>query len=49
MTGTMTFAEMLTAANDSKVGRNAGQWTPGGIWRETELEMSLLLKWLNAV
>jgi hypothetical protein len=24
----MNFAELLAAANESKVGRNAGQWTP---------------------
>jgi hypothetical protein len=33
---TMTFTELLTAANESKTGRKPGQWTPTACktWRE---------------
>jgi hypothetical protein len=42
----MTFAELMVVANESKVGRNAGQWTPGAckIWREAAPEESRLLE-----
>jgi hypothetical protein len=42
----MTFAELMAAANESKVGRNAGQWMPGAckIWREAEPEDARLLE-----
>ena len=47
MSETMTFAEALTAANQSnaKVGRNPGQWTPAAVetWRAAEPEMARLL------
>jgi hypothetical protein len=43
----MTFAELLTAANQStaKVGRNPGQWTPAAVetWRAAEPEMARML------
>jgi hypothetical protein len=43
---TLNFTELVIAANDSKVGRNPGQWTPAAckIWREAEPEMSRLLE-----
>jgi hypothetical protein len=43
---TTTFAELMAAANESKVGRNAGQWTPSAckVWRETEPEDARLLE-----
>lgn len=46
MTATKTFTELMTAANQSKVGRNAGQWTPAAckVWREAEPEDALLLE-----
>ena len=36
----------MAAANESKVGRNAGQWTPGAcrVWREAEPEDARLLE-----
>jgi hypothetical protein len=42
----MTFPELMTAANESKTGRNAGQWTPGAcrVWREAEPEDARLLE-----
>jgi hypothetical protein len=42
----MTFAELMAAANESKIGRNPGEWTPGAckIWRETNPEDALLLE-----
>jgi hypothetical protein len=42
----MTFAELMAAANESKVGRNAGQWTPGAcrVWREADPEDARLLE-----
>lgn len=42
----MTFAELLTAANQSKTGRAAGQWTPDAckVWREAEPEDARLLE-----
>jgi hypothetical protein len=47
MAETMTFAEALTAANQShaKVGRNPGQWTPAAVetWRSAEPEMARML------
>lgn len=47
MSETMTFAEALTAANQSnaKVGRNPGQWTPAAVetWRAAEPEMARML------
>ena len=40
----MTFAEVLTAANESKAktGRGPGQWTPAAVetWRAADPEMS---------
>jgi hypothetical protein len=41
----MTFAQLMAAANESKVGRNAGQWTPGAcrVWREAEPEDARVL------
>ena len=46
MTDTMTFAELLAAANESKTGRGPGQWTPAAcrVWREAELGASRLLE-----
>jgi hypothetical protein len=44
---TMTFAELLTAANQSqtKVGRGPGQWTSAAVetWRAAEPEMARML------
>lgn len=42
----MIFTELMTAANESKVGRNAGQWTPAAcrVWREAEPEDARLLE-----
>lgn len=42
----MNFAELLTAANDSKVDRKVGQWTPGAckVWRDAEPEDARLLE-----
>lgn len=42
----MTFAELMTAANESKTGRAAGQWTPGACktWREADPEDARLLE-----
>jgi hypothetical protein len=42
----MTFAELMAAANESKVGRNAGQWPPGAckVWREAEPEDARLFE-----
>lgn len=41
----MTFAELMEAANASKTGRNAGQWTPAAVetWRAAEPDMARLL------
>jgi hypothetical protein len=43
----MTFAELLTAANQSqtKVGRGSGQWTSAAVetWRAAEPEMAGML------
>jgi hypothetical protein len=46
MKDTMTFAELLDAANESKTGRGPGQWTPAAckVWREAEPEASRLLE-----
>ena len=46
MADTMTFEELLAAANKSKTGRSPGQWTPAAcrIWREAELEDARLLE-----
>jgi hypothetical protein len=35
MNEAMTFAELLKGANESKTGRNPGQWTPAAVvaWR----------------
>jgi hypothetical protein len=46
MTDTMTFAELLAAANESKTGHGPGQWTPAAcwVWREAEPEASRLLE-----
>ena len=43
---TMTFEELLAAANESKTGRSPGQWTPAAcrVWREAEPEASRLLE-----
>src|SRR5689334_7579799 len=40
MTNTMTFADLLAAANETKTGRSPGQWTPAAcrVWREAEPE-----------
>jgi hypothetical protein len=41
----MTFAELMAAANESKTGRNPGQWTPAAVetWRAAELNMARML------
>jgi hypothetical protein len=46
MPDTMTFEELLAAANESKTGRSPGQWTPAAcrVWREAEPEASRLLE-----
>jgi hypothetical protein len=46
MTDTMTFEELLVAANESKTGRGPSQWTPTAcrVWRETEPEMARRLE-----
>jgi hypothetical protein len=46
MTGTMTFADILAAANETKTGRSPGQWTPAAcrVWREADPEMARLLE-----
>ncbi|MGF7212643.1 hypothetical protein GGE65_007278 [Skermanella aerolata] len=40
-----TFASVLAAANESRTGRNPGQWTPAAskTWREADPKMSRLL------
>ena len=40
-----TFASVLAAANESKTGRNPGQWTLVAVetWRAAEAEMAPLL------
>jgi len=46
MNEAMTFAELLKGANESKTGRNPGQWTPAAViaWRaDPPLEMARLL------
>jgi hypothetical protein len=47
MTGTIDFAWLLAAANEStaKAGRNAGQWTPAAVetWRLADPEMARML------
>lgn len=42
----MTFADLITAANDSKNSRGPGQWTSQAcrIWREAEPQDTLLLE-----
>jgi hypothetical protein len=42
----MTFAEILAAANETKTGRNPGQWTPAACktWREADPEMARMLE-----
>jgi len=46
MMDTMTFEELLAAANESKTGRGPGQWTPAAcrVWRETKPEMARRLE-----
>jgi hypothetical protein len=46
MADTMTFGELLDAANESKTGRGPGQWTPAACkaWREAEPEMARMLE-----
>jgi hypothetical protein len=46
MTNMITFAKLIAAANESKTGRNPGQWTPAAcrVWREAEPEESRLLE-----
>jgi hypothetical protein len=41
----MTFAELMAAANESKTGRNPGQWTPAAVetWRSAEPDMARML------
>lgn len=41
----MTFAELLAQAQESRTGRNPGQWTPRAcqVWRDAEPEMARLL------
>ena len=43
---TMNFTELMAAANESKVGRNASQWTSGAckVWREADPEDARLLE-----
>jgi hypothetical protein len=42
----MTFTELMAAANESKTGRNPGQWTPAAckVWREADPEDAWLLE-----
>jgi hypothetical protein len=42
----MTFTELMAAANESKAGRNPGQWTPAActVWREADPEDARLLE-----
>jgi hypothetical protein len=42
----MNFADLMAAANESKSGRNPGQWTPAAcrVWREADPEASRLLE-----
>jgi hypothetical protein len=46
MTDTMTFEELLVAANESKTGRGPSQWTPTAcrVWQEAEPEDARLLE-----
>jgi hypothetical protein len=46
MADTMTFEELLAAANESKTGRGPGQWTPAAcrVWRAAEPEDARLLE-----
>jgi len=46
MADTMTFGELLDAANESKTGCGPGQWTPAACkaWREAEPEMARMLE-----
>ena len=46
MADTMTFGELLDAANESKTGRRPEQWTPAACkaWREAEPEMARMLE-----
>ena len=46
MADTMTFGELLDAANESKTGRGPGQRTPAACkaWREAEPEMARMLE-----
>jgi hypothetical protein len=41
-----TFAAILAAANESKTGRKAGQWTPAACraWKEADPTMARLLE-----
>jgi hypothetical protein len=41
----MTFAELMAAANESKTGRNPGQWTSAAVetWRAVEPDMARML------
>jgi hypothetical protein len=38
ITDTTIFAELLTAANETKMGRSMGQWPPAvcRVWQEAE-------------
>ena len=42
----MNFTDLMTAANESKAGRNPGQWTPAAckVWREADPEDARLLE-----
>jgi hypothetical protein len=41
----MTFAELMAAANESKTGRNPGQWTSAAVetWRAAKPDMARML------
>jgi hypothetical protein len=42
----MNFVDLTAAANESKTGRNPGQWTPAAckVWREADPEDARLLE-----
>jgi hypothetical protein len=42
----MTFMKLMAAANESKTGRNPGQWTPAActVWRQADPEDARLLE-----
>ena len=42
----MNFTGLMAAANESKTGRNPGQWTPAAcrVWREADPEDARLLE-----